>query len=82
MEKIEPVAWMKDMGHGVFFDQIAPVGGYFGMCQPLYPQATVDQLVRERDEAYNAGVDAAARIAYGTGDEQMEAQIRALKEMK
>ena len=31
--------------------------------------------------AFNAGLEEAAKCAYGTGDEQMEAQIRAL-EMK
>ena len=33
-------------------------------------------------EGFSAGIDAAAWLAYGTGDEHMEAQIRALKEMK
>ena len=47
-----------------------------------YYTVSPEQIEAFYRAAFNAGVDAAARLAYGTGDEQMEAQIRALKEMK
>ena len=31
----EPVAWMKDVGHGIYVDMVKPVGGFYGMCRPL-----------------------------------------------
>jgi hypothetical protein len=32
----EPVAWLKNIGHGDYVDMIEPKGGFYGKCIPLY----------------------------------------------